>query len=213
MRLNNIARAAALAGAALALSACVNTLARLATPAPETNVDALRAGEYRLDPDHATLLFKVDHLGISQFVGRFNAFTASLDFDPKAPDAARVDADVDIASLDINHPEFAKTLLGPQWFDADQFPTASFRTTSVEVVNGDSARVTGDLTLHGVTRPLTLDAGFRGGLTDPINGKYTIGFIAVGSFDRTAFGINRYAGPVGKIVDLEIHAEFVRAKR
>jgi len=202
----------ALAALALILLAggCANVAARLVTPEPETRVEALRAGEYRLDPAHATLLFKIDHLGLSQYVGRFNDFDARLDFDPDAPEAARVDADIEIVSLDVADPDFAATLLGPQWFDAETHPKAFFRTKSVEQINGDGGRVTGELTMMGNTAPVVLDVGFRGGARNPATGDYTLGFVAFGEFDRTAFGLDRFVGPVGRMVDIEIHAEFVK---
>jgi polyisoprenoid-binding protein YceI len=176
----------------------------------KTEPQALRAGAYTLDKEHASLVFKVDHLGYSAYLGRFEHFDAALDFDANDPAAARVEATVDIASLDVANDGFAKTLTGPDWFDAGRFPQASFRSTTIERTGDNTGRMTGDLTLRGVTAPVTLDVVFNGGAQDFLRGGYVVGFSAKGAFSRKAFGVDKFDGLVGDTASIEIEAEFVR---
>lgn len=191
---------------ALSLSACASLIA----PHVETGAVALRPGAYAVDPNHAALIFKVEHMGFSHFVGRFERFDATLDFDEANPAAARLEASVDMTSLDVANDEFATTLTGQNWFDANAYPQAVFRSTSIETTGENTGRVTGDLTLHGVTAPVTLDVTFNGGGRDILRGAYVVGFSAHGTIDRTAFGVDRFSGIVGDQVDIEIEAEFLR---
>lgn len=108
--------------APLALAGCGHLLPRAEAVVPQD----LPAGSYRIDPEHASLLFKLDHLGFSQLVGRFDEFDASLDFDPAQPEAARLTVLVEVASIDFGLPAFEEELRGPQWVDAGRFPQARF---------------------------------------------------------------------------------------
>lgn len=151
------------------------------------------AGDYTLDKAHATLIFSVNHLGFSNYTAQFKTFDAALTLDPKNPAAAALTASVDMNSLDLtNGPKgFVESLRGPEWIDAKQFPKAQFVSTSIAMTAPDSATVTGDLTLHGVTRPITLDARFNGGYAGhPYDPNARIGFSARGVFKRSDFGID-----------------------
>ena len=191
---------------ALTLSGCASLIA----PDVKSEAAALREGAYKLDPDHAAVLFKIDHLGFSTYVGRFNTVAATLDFDPDNPGAAQLDAVIKTASIDVNNDEFAGTLAGPRWFDSGEHPEAVFRSRSVEISGDSTGRVHGDLTLRGVTRPMTLDVAFRGGANNILTRKYTVGFEATGVLKRSEFGIDNLIPAVGDEVTLEIHAEFLR---
>jgi polyisoprenoid-binding protein YceI len=195
-----------LAAAAFSLAACASLIAPDVSPEPA----ALRSGAYKLDPNHASLIFKVNHLDYSLYVGRFERFDASLDFDEKDPAAAQVEAVIDMTTLDVANDAFAQTLTGPDWFDAERFPQARFRSTAIAVGGANKGAMTGDLTLHGVTRPVTLDVVFNGGARDILRGGYVVGFSARGSIDRSAFGVDAFDGIVGDAVAIEIEAEFVR---
>ncbi len=194
-------------GLALTLAACGYLLpSHNQTFAPEK----LPAGAYRLDPEHASLLIKLDHFGFSQLVGRFDRLEGSLDFDPKQPEAARLTVLIDPASIDFNLPKFEQDLRGPDWFDVSRFPQARFESRTITVTGDKTGRVTGDLTLHGVTAPVTLDVTFNGGADSLLTGRYTLGFAATGTLVRSTFGLGAYAPAVGDQVTLEIHAEFQR---
>jgi polyisoprenoid-binding protein YceI len=199
-----VARRMALLALLAALGACGYLLPRAEAPPPSE----LPAGTYRLDPEHAALLVKIDHLGFSQLVGRFDRFDATLDFDPDNPAASRLSAEIDAASVDFNLPKFEEDLRGPDWFDVARHSEARFASHEVVVTGEDTGRITGDLTLHGVTQPVTLDVTFNGAGDSLVTGRYTIGFAASGTISRSAFGLGAYAPAVGDEVTLEIHAEF-----
>ncbi len=202
--------------AAIALASACAPPAEAPAPAAPIVSDA-PAGEYVLDPSHADLSFRVNHIGMSMYTARFNAVDAVLQFDPAQPEAMSVAATIDVRSLALPAPPpgFTEEMLGPQWFDAAQFPQISFRSTGVELTGANSARINGELTLHGITKPITLEATFNGGyaghLMEP---RGRIGFSARGSLKRSDFGI-AYGIPapgstmgVGDEVELIIEAEF-----
>ncbi len=190
------------------LIACASVLAPALAPKVNTDPAALKAGNYELDAKHASLIFKVGHLGFSQYVGRFERFDVSLDFDADNAAAARIEASIDMTSLDIANDDFAETLMGPNWFDASQYPQAIFRSTGIEITGDNTGVMTGDLTLHGVTQPIAMDVVFNGGGNDRLRGAYVIGLSARASIDRRAFGVDRFNGLVSDMVDIEIEAEF-----
>ena len=194
----------------LLCSALLLSCDRLLTPGFETEITELRAGQYTLDPDHATLLWKINHLGFSTFVGRFNDFDASLDFDPENIENSSLEVVINTAGLDVNLPEFEEELRGSAWFDVENFPQAVFRTTSfVEAIDEDSFVFEGDLTLLGTTAPVTLTINFHGGGRNVLTRSYTIGFSASTSFQRSVFGLDRFTSfGVGDDIELEIHVEF-----
>ena len=175
-----------------------------------TDVASLPQGAYRLDLDHATILFKIDHLGFSKLVGRFDRFDATLDFDPEAPEASMLVVTIDVASIDFGLPAFEQDLRGAGWLDAERYPEARFESTGITITGADTGTVTGDLTLHGVTAPVTLDVTFNGGGSNLLTGAYTLGFAAQGSVLRSTFGLGALAPAIGDEVVLEVHAEFAR---
>ncbi|WP_158586682.1 YceI family protein [Henriciella mobilis] len=196
----------AFAALALSLAGC----AALLTPDVEATPEALRPGAYELDTAHAALVFKIGHMGFSDFIGRFDDFDASLDFDAENPESARLEAIVDMTSLNLPDKDFAATLMGPGWFDAEAYPQAIFRSTGIEVTGEATGRVTGDLTLHGQTHPVSLEVTFNGGANDTLRGAYVTGFSATATINRSDFGISKFVGPVSDEVELIIEVEFMR---
>jgi polyisoprenoid-binding protein YceI len=203
--LKALAAAALLAGAG-----CASVLAPALKPNVSAKATALRAGAYELDKAHAALLFGIDHLGFSTFTGRFERFDVSLDFDADNPQAARIEAVIDMTSLDIANDEFAATLMGPDWFDAGAYSEATFRSTAITLTSDNSGEMTGDLTLHGVTLPVTMAVTFNGGGRDRLRGAYIVGFSARTVIDRTAFGVSRFSGLITDEVEITIEAEFIK---
>jgi polyisoprenoid-binding protein YceI len=163
-------------------------------PAQPTVVD-VPAGDYTLDKSHASLIFRVNHLGFSNYTARFKHFDAQLEFDPANLSASSVNVTVDPRSLETDFPDpatldFNAELQGEKWLDAAKFPAITFRSTAVEVTGSNTLRITGDFSLHGVTRPLTLDATFNGGYAGhPMDPHARIGFSAHGTLKRSEFGI------------------------
>jgi polyisoprenoid-binding protein YceI len=177
-------------------------------------------GEYKIDLGHSRLLFRVSHLGFSNYTALFTQFDATLQFDPANPTAMSVMATVDIPSLETHYPDpalnFNAIVTGSELFDAAAFPSASFKSTAVTLTGPESADVTGDFTLHGVTKPVTLAVTFNGGWgampMDPSGAR--IGFSATTHFNRSDFGMG-FGVPepgsemgVSDRVDIIIEAEF-----
>ncbi|HTE42615.1 MAG TPA: YceI family protein, partial [Steroidobacteraceae bacterium] len=134
----------------------------VSTPAPApANVPA---GAYTLDKYHASLIFRVNHLGFSRYTAKFATFDAQLQFDPQAFATSSIAATVDAASLTLDNPPpgFTEELLNAQWLDAKQFPKMTYQSKKVEALSPTKARITGDFTMHGITKPLVLEAIFNG---------------------------------------------------
>jgi len=151
------------------------------------------AGRYYMDKSHTSLVFRVSHLGLSNYTASFSRVDGQLEFDPKNPAAMRVEATIDPTSLKLNAPPagFHDQMMGKDWFNAAQFPKITFRSTKVEPTGENTAKVTGELTLHGVTAPVVLDVTYNGGYPpnnfDP--GGARVGFSARGVVKRSAFGM------------------------
>lgn len=167
-------------------------------PAPvaaEEPVD-VPAGAYTIDPSHTSILFRVDHLGFSNYTARFKKATANLQFDPNNLAASTVTVNVDAKSLETDFPDPAKVdfnaeLLGEGWLNGAKFPEITFRSISVEPTGARTMRINGELTLRGVTRPMVLDARFNGGYRGhPMDPNARIGFSATGVLKRSEFGIS-----------------------
>lgn len=180
----------------LALAAC-GAPTQSAPPAPAAQTEAAAentapAGRYTIDKAHSSLLVRVGHLGYSHFTGRFQTWDATLTFDPAAPETSQISVTIDPRSIASDNPPpgFIDIMRGAQFLDAAQFSTISFQSTRVEQTGPNTARVTGDLTLHGVTKPVTLEARFNGGYPGmQLDPNARIGFSAHGTFNRSEFGM------------------------
>lgn len=195
---------------ALPLAGCNTLAANFLKPDIAAAATSVPAGDYTLDKKHAAVIFRINHLGFSSYVGRFNVFDASLSGDPAHPESATVTAVVDMTSLDIANPEFATELMGPDWFDAAQFPQASFKTYGLKLVGENEADISGDLTLKGKTQAVIIRAKLNGSAYDSLRGADVVGFSATLPINRSAFGIDKFSGLVTDDVEIEIQAEFVR---
>jgi polyisoprenoid-binding protein YceI len=187
-------------------SACTSWL----QPTLQQEIIKIEAGEYLLDKDHAALLFKINHMGFSSYVGRFNEFEVSLDFDPTKIENSQVEALINMRSINVNNPAFAETLEGTAWLDTNNFPQAVFRSVSVEKIDNQQILVQGELTFLGITKVVTMDVKLNGAANNPLTRKYTLGFAANLRFKRSDFGLNKFIPVVGDEVNIEIHSEFHR---
>lgn len=201
-----VARILFLLFAPFLLSACV----AIVRPNFQTEAENLRPGNYELDTRHSSVIFKVSHLGLSTYVGRFNSFDATMYFSPDDIAATRLDGFVEVDSVDTGDAEVDTLLSEAAWFDAASYPRATFKTVSVTETGGDDLAIQGELTMRGVTRPITLSGKFNGGADNLLTRRYTIGFSATGSFSRSAFGMESFAGLVGDEVQIEVFAEFLQ---
>ena len=183
----------------------------LASPlaAQETTRDPhqVAAGTYEADPGHTRVTWKIKHLGFSTYSGIVPAITGTLVLDPKNPNASRVEVTIPVNKLGTLDTVLDAHLMAGDFFDVANFPRATFTSTRVEA-HGDHARITGDLTLRGVTRPVTLEAEFNQAGVAPTDNTYTVGFDAKAKIKRSDFGMNAFLPLVGDEVELLIEAEF-----
>lgn len=187
----------------LALTACVS--------APSVDPAELPAGEWRLDPGHTSVTWRVQHLGLSWYTARFDRAEASLSFDPAHPETAQLTAIIDTASISTGDPDFNEALRGGGWFDAEGHPEIVFVSEHIEITGETTGRIFGLLTLKGVSEPAILETEFYGGLFNPLEGSQTLGFGADLVIDRTQFGIGRLPGGfIGDEVRIRIEAEFLQ---
>lgn len=192
---------AALAACSPKEEAAKETAAQAAVPAPAPTAPAeapvdVPAGAYTIDPAHTSVLFRVNHLGFSNWTARFKKATAQLQFDPNNLAASSVTVTVDAKSLETDFPDpkvvdFNAELLKEGWLDGARFPEITFRSVSVEPTGARTMRINGELSLRGVTRPMVLDAKFNGGYRGhPMDPNARIGFSATGVLKRSEFGIS-----------------------
>lgn len=170
----------------------------------------LESGRFTVDKTHAKIIFSYSHFGLSTSYGQFTDFDATLNFDGKAPAKSAVEVAINMDGIHTNVPKFETHLKSADFFDTAVFPTAGFKSTAIEVTGPGTGKITGNLTVHGVTRPVVLDATFNAGGVHPMNQKYVVGFNAKGAVKRSDFGIGRFTPMVGDDVTLTISAEFVR---
>lgn len=177
------------------------------------------AGQYTMDLTHTRVTFRVSHIGLSRYTAHFNKVDGKLAFDPANPAAQSVTATIDANSLDTDYPDPKldfSALVQKEFLDAANHPQITFKSTKVEPTGPRTARVTGDLTLKGVTKPVVLEAtwngGYKPGAMDPSGAR--VGFSAHGTFKRSDFGVS-YGLPapgttmgVGDEVEVIIETEF-----
>lgn len=167
------------------------------------------AAEYKIDPAHSFIQFKTNHLGFSWLVGRFNTFDGTFNFDPSAgPGAQAIELVIDTTSIDSNHAERDKHLRSADFLDVSKFPTATFKSTGYE---GDEngGVLSGDLTLMGVTKPISFEVRKIGEGEDPWGG-YRAGFEGQYTLTRADFGMDYNLGPAAEQVELDLLIEGIR---
>ena len=172
-------------------------------------------GLFALDPVHTHVGFSVRHMMIAKVRGRFSAFNGTVAIGDE-PNDTQVEVEVDLASVDTKDPQRDSHLRSSDFFDVENFPTMTFRSTRVTTnIDGDCFRLDGELTLHGVTRPVALDVLFDGVGVDAYGGQ-RMGFSANGQIDREAFGLtwNQTLATggvlVGKLIRIDLEAELIR---
>ena len=171
------------------------------------DVAKVSGGSYKVDGGHTQIVFAYDHMGFTNNVGVFAEPTGTLMLDKANPSASTVSIDVPIANLKTGVAKLDEHLLKADFFDVAKFPTAKFVSTSVKA-EGTGATITGNLTIKGITKPVTLDAEFYGAGTNPMNKQENVGFVATGSIKRSEFGMGYAVPVVGDAVELKIIAGF-----
>ncbi|WP_282131702.1 MULTISPECIES: YceI family protein [Pseudoalteromonas] len=171
---------------------------------------AANAADYVVDTKgaHAFVNFKIKHLGYSWLHGRFNTFDGKFNYDAKNPNASQIMVNIDTTSLDSNHAERDKHLRGKDFLNVDKYPTATFKSTSIKF-ESDSGEVTGDFTLHGITKTITFEIEKIGEGNDPWGG-YRVGFEGETSLKLADYGIDYNLGPASTHVDIGLFIEGIR---
>lgn len=183
------------------------------TPAPgiveelTDGITASKSFKYTLDPAHTQVMFAVSHLGFSFSHGRFDKFDGSFTFNAAQPETSEIEATIDINSLDMGSAEWDKHLKSADFFNAEKFPTMTFKSTKIEKTGEKTGTVTGDLTLMGVTKPVTLEVRYNNSGVHPYNRNHIAGFSATGLIKRSDFGMKGGLPAVGDDVAIMIEVE------
>ena len=190
-------------------------LSRLAIPAfaaalaatTAQAADAPRTGHYVVEPSHTQILFGVNHMGFTTYYGWFSDAAGTLDLASNAG-ADQLAITVPTSSIKTTSDKLVGELNGPEWLDTTKFPQAGFTSTKVVRTGPTTADITGDFSLHGVTKPVTLHAQFVGAGVNPLDHNYTVGFSATGTFKRSQFGVAKYVPLIGDEVSLTLSGAF-----
>lgn len=194
-----------LASGLLALLVATPVLAQ--TP-PTRDPAQIQAGTYAVDPGHTQVGWRVSHMGFSNYAGGFSDVSGTLELQPKTPASAKLSVKIPVASVTTTSAKLTDELKGDQWLDAAKFPDMTFVSTKVAPEGKDRAKVTGNLTLHGVTKPVTLDVTLVGAGVNPLSKKVTVGFEATGTLKRSEFGVKTYVPLIGDELHLTIAGAF-----
>ncbi len=192
---------------AASLSSSPAALAQAISPSPAV----VQAGTFKLDPTHSKITWSVNHFGFSTYIGQFATVNGVLKLDPKAVGAASVDVTVDAGSVGTLNAALDTHIKSKEFLDVATFPTATFHATKVTQTGERTADIAGDLTLHGITKPVILQAAFNQGGANPIDKKYELGFSGSAKIKRSQFAITAYVPFVSDEVTLTIEAEFKAA--
>lgn len=168
---------------------------------------------YTLDPGHTQVVFSWNHFGYSNPTAQFGKVEGTLEFDQADPTQSSVNVDIKIASINSNVAKFDEHLKSADFFDVAKFPAATFKSTKVEKGSApDQLKVSGDLTIHGVTHPATLDVKVNKVGEHPMRKAPAVGFDASTTIKRSDFGIGKYAPNVSDEVKIAITVEAIEAK-
>jgi polyisoprenoid-binding protein YceI len=204
-----------------ALAACSQPAEKGEAPPAPVTVNVV-SGEYALDPNHSTLVLRAPHFGLANYQMRFNTMSGTLNFNAENPAQSTVLITVDTTSIDTPYSgetDFDAQLQNSEFLDSETHPTATFRSTAVEQTGPNTARVTGDLTIKGITHPATFDVTYNGSWRQHPAGPAIsgIGFSGRGSLNRTDFGMGAGVPPaaepqngIGNAIELVLEAEFNR---
>jgi polyisoprenoid-binding protein YceI len=162
---------------------------------------------YKLDPGHTMVLFSWNHFGYSNPTADFGLGEGTVVFDEQNPAKSSVDVTLPLASLDTHVPALDKHLKEADFFDADKYPTVTFKSTKVQPLGGHKFNVTGDLTVHGVTKTVVLAATLNKVGPHPMTKAQSIGFDAAASIKRSDFGVGAYVPKVSDEISIRITTE------
>lgn len=188
--------------ATLSITAAVCTAAN-ATPFKEA-----QSGTYTLEPTHTQVVFSLLHFGFTPYSGLFSQASGTLKLDTAHPASSSLNVTIPVSSVQTTSDKLTGELKSPDWFDAARYPTASFVSSTVVPDGKGGATITGNFTLHGITKPLTLHAHYVGSGINPMDKAYTVGFQATGTVKRSDYDVKKYVPYVADDVTLTIAGAF-----
>lgn len=197
-----------IAAALIAAPVALYAQSPVANPAPA----AVQAGNYTVESSHTRVQFTVSHMGFSDWYGDFTGVTGTLSLDPKAVAKAKVDITIPVSSVSTTNATLDGELKSDAWLDAGKYPQIRFTSTQVTQTGPRTANIAGNLTLHGVTRPVVLKATFLASGVNPLSKGYTVGFNATAAIKRSDFGVKTYVPLISDETTLRISAAFEKAK-
>lgn len=168
---------------------------------------AIAADTYTIDPSHSQVRFTYSHFGFSNILGLIGGIEGELVYDAAAPANSTVTASIPVGNIRTGVEKMDQHLNADDFFDVAKFPTATFASTKVEVITEGKLKVTGDLSMHGVTKPVTLDVSLNTMGEHPMRKTAAIGFDASSSLNRSDFGLGKYSPAVGEAVSVSITVE------
>ena len=190
-----------------ATSAPAETAAATAAAAPEASAIEVASGTYKLDPTHTDVLVQWTHMGFSKPSAHFGISEGTLVYDAADVGKSSVEVTLPLSALDTFMPELDEHLRGADFFDAAQFPTATFKSTKVEAAGTNKLTVTGDLTIKGTTKPVTLDVTINGAGEHPMLKQQSVGFDATATLKRSDFGVSAFVPAVSDDINVRITTE------
>ena len=168
----------------------------------------VQSGRYAVESSHTQLLFSVSHMGFSTYYGQFSGLHGSLDLDARVPARSRFEIHVPVSSVSTTSDKLTGELKSDAWLNAAADPEITYKSTRVTPIGHSYALVYGNLTLHGVTKPLALKVRLVGAGVNPLDKKYTVGFDLSGTIRRSDFGVKAYVPLIGDVVTLTIAGVF-----
>lgn len=163
--------------------------------------------KYTFDPSHTQVIFYINHMGFSTQEGEFHKVDGSLMLDEAQPEKAELNVTIDTNSLDMDDTKWDEHMKSADFFNVVKFPSMTFKSTSVQKTGDHTANVNGDLTILGVTKPVTLAVTHNKSGTHPMNGKHVAGFSAMAKIKRSDFGMSYGTPMIGDDVDIRIETE------
>lgn len=198
---------AAFVAAAVSTIALPSMLVAQAPIAPK----AVQAGTYKVESNHTFARFTVNHFGFNDFFGVISGASGTMSLNPKSLATTKLDISLPVSAISTTNSTLDGELKSADWLDAAQYPTIRFVADKVVQTGPRSARISGTITMHGVSKPLTLDATLGGAGVNPMDKAYTVGFSATGKLNRSDFGVTKYVPAVSDEVRLDITVAFEKA--
>lgn len=184
--------------------------AQSAPPPPDTNPADVQPGSYSVEPTHTRVLFAVSHMGFTTWYGEFTNVSGSLALNPKALGASTLDIVIPANTISTSNTKLDGELKSATWLDTTKYPTIEFKSTKIVRTGHDTAKITGNLSFHGVIKPETLEVTFNAAGVNFLSKQYTVGFNATGTIKRSDFAESTYVPIIGDEVSLIISVAFVK---